>query len=58
VITSKIRWVGHQAHIVNNRNANLEESDHLEELGVDGKMILKWILHSMGGHELDVSTAG
>jgi uncharacterized protein YbaP (TraB family) len=43
--------------MVNNRNANWEERDHLE-LGVGGKIILKGILHSMGSYELDVLSSG
>ena len=31
----------------------LEEGDHLENLGIDEKMILKWILNRMGGQNLD-----
>ena len=35
---------------------NLRERDHLEDLGVDYKIILKWIFKSgMEGHELDLS---
>jgi hypothetical protein len=31
-----------------------EERDHLKDLGVDGKIILKWIFKNWdGGHELD-----
>jgi hypothetical protein len=32
---------------------NLNERDYLEELGVDGKVILKCILNGMEGHGLD-----
>jgi hypothetical protein len=32
---------------------NLNETDHLEELGVDEKIILKCILNVMEGHGLD-----
>jgi hypothetical protein len=28
---------------------NLKEKDHSEELGVDGKIILEWILQKEGG---------
>jgi hypothetical protein len=45
-----MRWVGHVAHMGEMRNAykiwleNLKGRDHLEDLGVDGRIILEWIL--------------
>jgi hypothetical protein len=32
---------------------NLRERDHLGELGVDGRVILKWIFRRWDGAELD-----
>jgi hypothetical protein len=40
---------------------NLREGDHLEETGVDGRIILKWIFERLdggGGHGLDQSGSG
>jgi hypothetical protein len=34
---------------------NVNESDHLRELGVDGEVILKWILNSVRVYGLDSS---
>lgn len=31
----------------------LEEEDYLENLGIDGNIILKWILDRLRGHSLD-----
>jgi hypothetical protein len=36
----------------------LKEGGHLEELDVDGSIILKWILNKMGENELDLSGSG
>jgi len=44
-----MRWVGHVAHTGRGevytgfRWGNLRERDHLEDLGVDGRIILRWI---------------
>jgi hypothetical protein len=32
---------------------HLKERDHLEDLCVDGRIMLKWILNKLGRHELD-----
>ena len=37
---------------------NVFERDHLEDLGVDDRIILKWILKMLGGRGLDSSGAG
>jgi hypothetical protein len=45
-----MRWARHVAHTGGTRNAyrildgNLKERDHSEDLGVDGRTILEWIL--------------
>ena len=50
-----MRWTGHVARMVEKSCAyrvwwgNLRERDHLEDLSVEGKLILKWILKEWGG---------
>jgi hypothetical protein len=46
----RMKWLGHVARMGQKRNAynilvgNLKERDHLEDIGVDGRVILEWIL--------------
>jgi hypothetical protein len=48
-------WVGHVAWTGEVRNSyiffvgNWKGTDHLEDLGIDGKIILEWILGKYGG---------
>jgi len=47
ILSRLVRWAGHLAHMVQKRNTsgflweNLKERDSLEELGIDGLIILK-----------------
>jgi hypothetical protein len=63
--TRRLRWVGHVARMRERRGAyralvgNLRGGDHLEDSGVDGRIILKWIFERLGGgHGLDQSGLG
>jgi hypothetical protein len=44
-----MRWAGHVAHVGDRRcihgfsGEDLREGDHLEGLGIDGRIILKWV---------------
>ena len=45
----KMRWAGHVTHMGGKVNVckvlkALKEGDHLEDVGVDGGLVLKWIL--------------
>jgi hypothetical protein len=49
----RMRWAGNMARMGERRGAymilveRLEENDHLEDLGIDGRIQLKWILSGM-----------
>jgi hypothetical protein len=48
--SGRMRWAGHVARMVENRGVcagfwwgNLRKRDHLEDPGLDGRIILRWI---------------
>jgi hypothetical protein len=51
----RMKWAGHVACVGERRGAfrvlvgNLRKRIHLEDLGIDGKIIIKWILKKWGG---------
>jgi hypothetical protein len=60
VIKSRMRWVGHVAHIRTGEVHNvlvgkLKEQGHLEDPGIDGTVLLRLIFRKWDrvGHELD-----
>ena len=64
MIESRIRWAGHVARMGERRGyagfwwRNLRERDHLEDPGVDAR-ILRWIFKEWDrGHGLDRSGSG
>ena len=54
VIISRMRWAGHVACMEKRRGAysilvvKLRGRDDLEDLGVNGSIMLKWILNRLG----------
>jgi hypothetical protein len=60
-MTKRMRWMGPIAHMGEKRYAcsvsgvKYEEKRQLQDLGVDGRIILQWIFrNSMLGHGLDL----
>ena len=61
----RMRWAGHVACLGTVQVytgfwwGNLRERDHLEDPGVDGRIILRWIFRKwVGGHGLERSGSG
>jgi hypothetical protein len=53
MINQKMRWAGHVARVGKRRDlyrvlvGNLRERDHLEDPGLDGRIILRWIFRKL-----------
>jgi hypothetical protein len=54
IISGRMRWLGHMAHVVEKKNAckfvmgKLKETNHLKYLEAK-RIILKWILNKQNG---------
>jgi hypothetical protein len=57
----KTKWAGHVARMgraelfIGFWWENLRERGHLEDTGIDGRIILRWIFRKGGGHGMDWS---
>ena len=51
VIKSRIRWEGHVTRMVERKSADKETQgrNHVEDLGVDSRIVLKWIFKNQAG---------
>jgi len=63
--SQRMRWVGHVDRMGKGEVhtgfwwRNLREGDHLEDPGIDVRIILRWIFRTwIGGHGLDPSGSG
>jgi hypothetical protein len=64
VIQSRIRGARHVEHMGHGKTTNKtlvwkqEGKNHLRDLSVYGRMILKWILNDVWRYEIDLSALG
>ena len=47
-IASRVKWAGRmRTNMYTGFLENVKDSEHLEELGIDGRIVLEWILKKL-----------